>query len=107
MRIDIADRAVVAGEVERGIASCGSGVSVSVCANKVPGMRAALIHDHFSARQDVEDDHTNMLCIGGRTLGPALARDLVQTFPAAEFSQAERQLRRLGKVSSLEGTPNG
>lgn len=106
MRIGIADRAVVAGEVERGIASCGSGVSASVCANKVPGVRAALIHDHFSARQGVED-HTNMLCIGGRTLGPALAWDLVQTFPAAEFSQAERHLRRLGEVSSLEGTPNG
>jgi ribose 5-phosphate isomerase B len=103
MRIGLADRAVVAGEVERGIASCGSGVS----ANKVPGVRAALIHDHFSARQGVEDDHTNMLCIGGRTLGPALAWDLVQTCPAAEFSQAERHLRRLGKVSSLEGTPNG
>ena len=107
MRIGIADRAAVAGEVERGIASCGSGVSASVCANKVPRVRAALIHHHFSARQGVEDDHTNMLCMGGRTLGPALAWDLVQTFSAAEFSQAERHLRRLGKVSSLEGTPNG
>jgi ribose 5-phosphate isomerase B len=66
-------------------------------------VRAALIHDHFSARQGVEDDHTNLLCIGGRTLSPALAWDLVQTFPAAEFSQAERHL---GKVSSLEGIPN-
>ena len=62
-------RAVVAGKVERGIAICGSGVGASVCANKVPGVRAALIHDHFSAEQGVEDDHMNILCTGGRTVG--------------------------------------
>jgi 4-alpha-glucanotransferase/Ribose/Galactose Isomerase len=67
----------------------------------------ALIHNHFSARQGVEADHMNMLCMGGRTLGPAVAWNLVQTFLAAESSQAERHLRRLGKVSSVEGTPNG
>jgi ribose 5-phosphate isomerase B len=100
-------RAVVAEEVERGIAICGSGVGASVCANKIAGVRAGLIHDHFSARQGVEDDHMNILCMGGRTVGPAVAWDLVQTFLAAEFSQAERHLRRLGKVSSLEDTPNG
>jgi ribose 5-phosphate isomerase B len=61
-----------------------------------------LIHDHFSARQGVEDDHMNILCMGGRTVGPAVAWDLVQTFLGAEFSQAERHLRRLGKVARLE-----
>ena len=94
--------AVAAGEVERGIAICGSGVGAAVCANKVRGVRAALIHDHFSARQGVEDDHMNVLCIGGRTVGPAVAWDLVETFLSAEFSQAERHLRRLAKVASLE-----
>ena len=94
--------AVAAGTVDRGVAICGSGVGASVCANKIPGVRAALIHDHFSARQGVEDDHMNILCMGGRTVGPAVAWDLVQTFLAAEFSRAERHLRRLGKVASLE-----
>lgn len=95
-------QAVAAGKVERGLAVCGSGVGASVCANKVPGVRAALVHDHFSAKQGVEDDHMNILCMGGRTVGPAVAWDLVQTFLTAEFSQAERHLRRLGKVVSLE-----
>jgi ribose 5-phosphate isomerase B len=95
-------QAVAAGKVDRGVAVCGSGVGASVCANKVSGIRAALINDHFSARQGVEDDHMNILCIGGRTVGPEVAWDLVQTFLAAQFSQAERHLRRLGKVASLE-----
>ena len=95
-------QAVVAGKVDRGVAICGSGVGASVCANKVPGIHAALIHDHFSARQGVEDDHLNILCMGGRTVGPAVAWDLIQTFLAAEFSQAERHLRRLSKVALLE-----
>ena len=94
--------AVAVGEVERGVAICGSGVGASVCANKVVGVRAGLIHDHFSARQGVEDDHMNIMCMGGRTVGSAVAWDLVQTFLAAEFSQAERHLRRLGKVAELE-----
>ena len=94
--------AVAAQKVDRGVAICGSGVGASVCANKIRGMRAALIHDHFSARQGVEDDHMNILCMGGRTVGPAVAWDLVQTFLAAEFSQAQRHLRRLSKVASLE-----
>ena len=72
------------------------------CAQIIPGVRAALIHDHFSARQGVEDDHMNVLCMGGRTVGPAVAWDLVQTFLAAEFSQAQRHLRRLAKVASLQ-----
>jgi ribose 5-phosphate isomerase B len=95
-------RAVAAGGVERGMAVCGSGVGASVCANKVSGSRAALIHDTFSARQGVEDDHINIICMGGRTMGPSVAWGLVQTFLAAEFSQAERHLRRLSKVASLE-----
>ncbi len=95
-------QAVVAGKVDRGVAICGSGVGASVCANKVPGVRACLIHDHFSARQGVEDDHMNILCMGGRTVGPAVAWDLVETFLKAEFSNASRHLRRLGKVASLE-----
>jgi ribose 5-phosphate isomerase B len=95
-------KAVASGQVARGIAICGSGVGASVCANKIPGVRASLIHDHFSARQGVEDDHMNILCMGGRTVGPAVAWDLVQTFLAAGYSQAERHLRRLGKVAALE-----
>jgi ribose 5-phosphate isomerase B len=95
-------RAVASGQVPRGIAICGSGVGASVCANRIPGVRASLIHDRFSARQGVEDDHMNILCMGGRTVGPAVAWDLVQTFLAAEYSQAERHLRRLGKVVALE-----
>ena len=95
-------RAVSAGEVERGIAVCGSGVGAEVCANKIPGVRAGLIGDHFSAHQGVEDDHMNVLCMGGRTVGPEVAWEFVETFLAAEFSQAERHLRRLGKVAALE-----
>jgi len=97
--------AVASGKVERGVAVCGSGVGASVCANKIPGIRAGLVHDHYSAQQGVEDDHMNIICIGGRTVGPAVARDLVETFLAARFSQAERHLRRLSKVASLEHQP--
>lgn len=99
-------RAVAARQVERGIAVCGSGVGAAICANKVPSVRAAVIHDHFSARQGVEDDHMNLLCIGGRTVGPGVAWDLVQAFLAAEFSHAKRHLRRLKKVASLEAELN-
>ncbi len=95
-------RAVSAGRVERGIAVCGSGVGASVCANKIPGVRAGLIGDHFSAHQGVEDDHMNVLCMGGRTVGPEVAWEFVETYLASEFSQAERHLRRLGKVAALE-----
>ena len=95
-------QAVVAGKVDRGVAICGSGVGASVCANKVNGVRACLIHDHFSAKQGVEDDHMNILCMGGRTVGPEVAWDLVQAYLAAEYSSAPRHLRRLGKVAALE-----
>jgi ribose 5-phosphate isomerase B len=94
--------AVVTGKVERGIAICGSGVGASVCANKIKGIRAALIHDHFSAKQGVEDDHMNILCMGGRAIGSEVAWDLVKTFVEAKYSNEERHLRRLGKVAALE-----
>jgi ribose 5-phosphate isomerase B len=95
-------RAVAAGNVDRGVAICGSGVGASVCANKVQGIRAALIHDHFSAKQGVEDDHMSIICMGGRTVGPSVAWDLIQTFLTAEFSHADRHLRRLNKVVLVE-----
>jgi len=95
-------RAVASATVDRGVAVCGSGVGASVCANKVSGVRAGLINDHFSARQGVEDDHMNIICLGGRVMGNMVAWDLVETFLAAEFSQAERHLRRLSKVAGLE-----
>ena len=95
-------RSVAAGELDRGIAVCGSGVGASIAANKIHGARAALIMDHFSARQGVEDDHMNILCMGGRVVGPEAAWDLIEAFLAAEFSQAERHLRRLGKVAQAE-----
>jgi len=95
-------QAVASGKLPRGIAICGSGVGASVCANKVPGVRAGLVHDHFSAQQGVQDDNMNIICMGGRTVGPAVAWDLVQTFLACEFSGAERHVRRLRKVAALE-----
>lgn len=94
--------AVSSGECRRGILVCGSGVGASVAANKVPGVRAALCHDTFSARQGVEDDDMNVLCLGARVIGPALAGELVRAFLAAEFSNAERHVRRLNKVKAIE-----
>ncbi|MDR3695564.1 RpiB/LacA/LacB family sugar-phosphate isomerase [Mucilaginibacter sp.] len=94
--------AVANGEVERGIAVCGSGVGASVAANKVHGVRAALINDHFSAHQGVEDDDLNILCLGGRVTGNMAAEEYVTAFLTAEFTAAERHLRRLGKVHELE-----
>jgi ribose 5-phosphate isomerase B len=89
-------------EVDRGIAVCGSGVGASVAANKVPGVRAALVVDNFSAHQGVEDDNMNMICLGGRVLGPALAKELVETFLDARFTEAERHKRRLAKIAHAE-----
>jgi ribose 5-phosphate isomerase B len=94
--------AVVAGQVDRGVALCGSGVGASVAANKVAGVRAALIHDIFSARQGVEDDDMNILCLGGKVIGPSLALELVNGFLAARFSGLPRHRRRLSKVAALE-----
>ena len=95
-------RAVASGEIERGIAVCGSGVGATVAANKVPGARAALITDAFSAHQGVEDDDMNIICLGGRVTGYDLARDLVDIFLDAKFAGEERFLRRLSKIARLE-----
>ena len=95
-------RAVATKTVDRGVAVCGSGVGAAVCANKIDNVRACLIEDHFSAKQGVEDDNLNVICLGGRIEGPELAWDLVQTFLAAKFTKAERHLRRLRKVAALE-----
>jgi ribose 5-phosphate isomerase B len=95
-------QAVVAGKVDRGVAICGSGAGASVGANKANSVRAGLLHDHFSAKEGVEDDHMNILCMGGRSVGPEVAWDLVQTYLATEYSSARRHLRRLGKVAALE-----
>ena len=95
-------RGVASGEVERGVAICGSGVGACVTANKVKGVRAALVHDIFSAHQGVEDDDMNVICFGARVLGCALAWDLTEAFLAARFIGAERHQRRLVKVAALE-----
>jgi ribose 5-phosphate isomerase B len=95
-------RAVAAGTVERGIALCGSGVGASICANKVAGVRAGLIHDVFSAHQGVEDDDMNVFCLGGNVIGSALAWELIETFLRARFSGAARHQRRVDKVKALE-----
>ncbi len=96
---------VARGEIERGIALCGSGVGACMAANKVRGVRAALVSDGFSAHQGVEDDDMNLICLGGRVIGYALAWDLVQTFLQARFTGAERHRRRLAKVAALEDGP--
>jgi len=95
-------RSVAEGNIERGIAVCGSGVGASVAANKIAGVRAALIHEGFSAHQGVEDDNINVLCLGGRVIGSELAFELIVTFLKARFSGAERHIRRLLKVNALE-----
>lgn len=95
-------KALVNKEVDRAIAICGSGVGASVAANKVSGVRAALINDHFSAHQGVEDDNLNMLCLGGRVTGYMAAQELIVAFLNARFTEAERHVRRLRKVQELE-----
>jgi len=95
-------RAVAAGQVERGVALCGSGVGACIAANKVPGVRAGLIHDVFSARQGVEDDDMNVICLGGKLVGAALALELIEIFLTARFSRAARHQRRLSEVQALE-----
>jgi len=95
-------KAVARGDLERGVAVCGSGVGACVVANKVPGVRAALIHEGFSAHQGVEDDNMNIVCVGGRVVGSTFALELVRSFLAARFSGAERHTRRLAKITALE-----
>ncbi len=95
-------KAIIKGKAERGVLICGSGVGVSVAANKLPGIRAAVCHDNYSAHQGVEHDNMNVLVLGSRIIGTALAHDLVRTYLAAEFSGEERHRRRLAKVDAIE-----
>ena len=95
--------AVRRGEVDRGVMICGSGVGASVAANKIPGVRAAICHDTYSAHQGVEHDDMNILVLGGRIVGGALAVEVLEAFLGARFSKAERHRRRVGKIRLLEG----
>ena len=97
-------QAVVSGEADRGIIVCGSGAGVSVAACKIRGIRAATIHDTYTVHQSVEHDNLNVLCLGGRVVGSALAAEIVAAFLAAEFSGEERHVRRLAKVAEIEIT---
>jgi ribose 5-phosphate isomerase B len=94
--------AVLAGRAERGIVICGSGVGASIAASKIPGVRAAMCHDTFSARQGVEDDDMNVLCLGARVIGPEVAGEVIRAFLPARFSGAERHVRRVGKITAIE-----
>jgi ribose 5-phosphate isomerase B len=94
--------AVMRGEADRGLVICGSGVGASVAANKIPGVRAAVCHDTFSAHQGVEDDDMNVLCLGTRVIGPQLALEVIRAWDRAVFSNAERHVRRLAKVRAIE-----
>ena len=95
-------KTVLEGRAERGVLICGSGVGASVAANKIPGIRAAVCHDTYSARQGVEHDDMNVLVLGARIIGSELARELVRNFLAAKFTHEERHVRRLGKINALE-----
>ena len=94
--------AVIDGRAERGVLICGSGVGACVAANKLPGIRAAICHDSYSAHQGVEHDDMNILVLGGRIVGSALANDLVRVFVAARYTAEERHARRLAKVTAIE-----
>jgi ribose 5-phosphate isomerase B len=94
--------AVRNGQADRGLLVCGSGAGVAVAASKFPGIRAAVCHDTYTARQAVEHDDVNVLCLGARVIGPDLARSLVDTFLGATFSGAERHMRRLAKIDAIE-----
>jgi ribose 5-phosphate isomerase B len=94
--------AILEGRAERAVLICGSGAGACVAANKFRGIRAATCHDSFSARQSVEDDDVNVLCLGARVVGPELALDLVRDYVRANFSGAERHRRRLGKIAAFE-----
>jgi ribose 5-phosphate isomerase B len=95
-------RTILSGQADRGIVVCGSGVGVSVAANKIPGIRAAICHDTYSAHQGVEHDDMNVLCIGGRIIGPELAFEIIAAFLNAHYTPQERHARRLDKVLAIE-----
>jgi len=96
------DEAILNGDAERGVLVCGSGVGASVAANKLPGIRAAICHDLYSAHQGVEHDDMNVLCLGSEVVGAALAADLIRAFLAAHFQPEERYVRRLQKIEAME-----
>jgi ribose 5-phosphate isomerase B len=112
-RVDYPDKAreigesILAGEAERGVLVCGSGVGASVAACKLPGIRAAICHDTYSARQGVEHDDMNVLCLGSEVVGAELAVELVRAFLGARFDGGERYVRRLDKVRELERAAHG
>ena len=95
-------RAVITTDVERGIVVCGSGAGVSVACCKIPGIRATVAHDHYTAEQCVGHDNCNVLCIGARVIGTAIAAEVVQAFAGAAFTGEERHVRRLGKIDLME-----
>src|SRR5213594_4008360 len=95
--------AVLEGKADRGVLVCGSGVGATVAANKIPGIRAGLCHDTYSAHQGVEHDDMNVLVLGARVIGPALALELARVYLEAKFSREERHRRRLEKIARLEG----
>ncbi|MBM3140964.1 MAG: RpiB/LacA/LacB family sugar-phosphate isomerase [Chloroflexi bacterium] len=99
---ELVAHALIGEKTRRGVIICGSGVGATVAANTFPGIRAAVCHDTFSARQGVEDDDINVLCLGARVVGPRLAGELVRTFMRAVFSGAERHARRLRKLEAIE-----
>lgn len=102
---DIAEAVATAlrnGQVDRGVIVCGSGAGVAVAANKFPGVRAAVCHDAYTARQAVEHDDLNVMCLGARVVGPALARTLVEQFLSATFTAEDRHLKRLAKIDAIE-----
>lgn len=96
--------AILEGRADRGVLICGSGVGASVAANKILGIRAGLCHDTYSAHQGVEHDDMNVLVLGARVIGPALARELVETYIRAQFTKEERHMRRLGKIKAMEAS---
>ncbi len=97
-------RAVVSGRADRGVIVCGSGAGVSVAACKIRGIRAATVHDTYTAHQAVEHDNLNVICLGGRVIGVEVAAEIVSAFLAAEFSGEERHVRRLAEVAEIERT---
>jgi len=100
----LAGRVIQNGEADRGILLCGSGVGVSIAANKLTGIRASTTHDTYSAHQGVEHDGMNVMCLGGRVIGSDLAKELVRSFVGAQFQHEERFIRRLDKINRLEST---
>ncbi len=107
---DIAERvaaAVVEGRAERGILACGSGVGVSIAANKIPGIYAAVIHDVYSAHQGVEHDRMNVICVGARVIGTATAEEVIRAFISAQPSAEERHVRRFAKLQAIEARERG